>query len=142
MKKETVPLEPPAISVRETTEALPVQAAYATLGFSTTRLAHPDLYVLDVLAGILGHGRSSRLYEQLVRKRQVAQVVEAANYTPLDPGAFTIALAIAADGWPETIATSGSSTTAWNPASGNSLLIFCISMSPFMPSTDSIRMQA
>jgi zinc protease len=88
----TVPLEPPAISVRETTEALPVQAAYATLGFSTTRLAHPDLYVLDVLAGILGHGRSSRLYEQLVRKRQVAQVVEAANYTPLDPGAFTIAL--------------------------------------------------
>ena len=53
----TVPLEPPAISVRETTEALPVQAAYATLGFSTTRLAHPDLYVLDVLAGILGHLR-------------------------------------------------------------------------------------
>ncbi|HBH97305.1 MAG TPA: hypothetical protein DDX89_05930 [Candidatus Omnitrophica bacterium] len=88
----TVPFEPPAISVRETIEELPVQAAYVTLGFATTRLAHPDLYVLDVLAGILGHGRSSRLYEQLVRKRQVAQVVDAANYTPLDPGAFTVSL--------------------------------------------------
>lgn len=86
----TVPLEPPSIGVREMVEELPVQAAYVTLGFSTTRLAHPDLYVLDVLAGILGHGRSSRMYEQLVRRRQVAQAVDVSNYTPLDPGALTI----------------------------------------------------
>ncbi|MBI4354016.1 MAG: insulinase family protein [Candidatus Omnitrophica bacterium] len=84
------PEEPPQLSLRESVEELPVQAAYVLLGFSSTRLAHEDLYVLDVLAGILGHGRSSRLYEALVRKQQLAQAVDASNYTPLDPGAFTI----------------------------------------------------
>ncbi len=88
----TVPEEPPVLSARETVEELPVQAAYCLLGFPSTRLAHADLYVLDVLAGIVGHGRSSRLYEALVRKQQLAHVVDASNYTPLDPGAFTIYL--------------------------------------------------
>lgn len=88
----TVPAEPPVLSARATVEELPVQAAYCLLGFPSTRLAHPDLYVLDVLAGIVGHGRSSRLYEALVRKHQLAHVVDASNYTPLDPGAFTIFL--------------------------------------------------
>jgi zinc protease len=88
----TVPEEPPPLSPRRDVETLPVQAGYALLGFPSIRLAHPDLYPLDVLASILGHGRSSRLYEQLVRKTKLAQVVSASNYTPFDPGVFSLFL--------------------------------------------------
>ncbi len=90
--QQLVQTEPPTLSPREAIDELPVQAAYMTLGFPSTRLADPNLYALDVLAGILGQGRSSRLYEELVRKRQVAQIAAAANYTPFDPGAFTVYL--------------------------------------------------
>ncbi len=84
--------EPPAVSVKYAQEELPIQVAYAILGFSSTRLADPDLYPLDVLANVIGQGQSSRLYEGLVRKQQMAHTVSASNYTPFDPGAFTIAL--------------------------------------------------
>ncbi len=84
------PEELPPLSPKEQTEELEVQAGYMIIGFPSVRLAHPDLYPLDVLASILGQGRSSRLYEEVVRKQQLAQVVSAGNYTPEDPGAFTI----------------------------------------------------
>ncbi len=85
-----VPAEPPAASAKEAVVELPVQAAYVMLGFASTRLSDPDLYPLDVLANILGDGRSSRFYETLVRKRQLAHAISAWNYTPQDPGVFAI----------------------------------------------------
>ncbi len=89
-KQQLVPVEPPTASAKEATVELPVQAAYVMLGFSSTRLADPDLYPLDVLASVLGRGRSCRLYETIVRKRQLAHAIHAWNYTPYDPGAFVI----------------------------------------------------
>ena len=88
----SVPEEPRAISIKETREELPVQAAYGLIGFASVRLADPDLYPLDVLASIVGQGQSSRLYEALVHTRRVAHAVGAANYTPMDPGVFTVSL--------------------------------------------------
>lgn len=84
------PEEPPMMSAKRTVETLPVQAAYVMLGFPSTRLADPALYPLDVLANILGQGRSARLYEELVRTRQLVHAISAANYTPFDPGVFTV----------------------------------------------------
>jgi zinc protease len=86
----TVPAEPPAVSAKQASVELPVQAAYVLLGFSSVRLADPDLYALDVLSNILGHGRSSRLYETVVRTQRLAHAVSAWNYTPADPGVFGI----------------------------------------------------
>lgn len=88
----TVPTEPPAMSPRTDAEELPVQAAYVLLGFPSVRVADPDLYALDVLATIVGQGRSSRLYEALVRQQQLVQTVGASNYTPQDPGVFMISM--------------------------------------------------
>ena len=88
----SVPDEPPAITVRQMVEELQVQAAYTIVGFPSTRLADPDLFALDVLASIVGQGRSARLYEELIRKRTLAHAVGASNYTPVDPGAFTVFL--------------------------------------------------
>lgn len=88
----SVPEEPPAVSVKQAQESLPVQAAYVIFGFPSVRISDPELYPLDVLASIVGQGQSSRLHQELVRTRRVAHVVGAVNYTPLDPGAFTVFL--------------------------------------------------
>ncbi|MBI3011482.1 MAG: insulinase family protein [Candidatus Omnitrophica bacterium] len=88
--QQLVPAEPPAVSRKDASLELPVQTAYVMLGFSSTRLADPALYPLDVLANILGEGRSSRLYETVVRKRRLAHAIAAWNYTPYDPGVFAI----------------------------------------------------
>lgn len=89
-KQQLVPSEPPTASAKEAAVEAPVQAAYVMLGFTSTRLADPDLYALDVLAGIIGRGRSARLYDTLVRARQLTHTVQAWNYTPYDPGVFVI----------------------------------------------------
>ncbi|MBI3331148.1 MAG: insulinase family protein [Candidatus Omnitrophica bacterium] len=88
--QQLVPAEPPSASAKRITDELPVQTAYAMLGFSSVRLADPDLYPLDVLANIVGQGRSSRLYETVVRQRRLAHTITAWNYTPHDPGVFAI----------------------------------------------------
>ena len=88
--QQLVPSEPPAVSAKETSLELPVQTAYVMLGFSSTRLADPALYSLDVLASILGEGESSRLYETIVRQKQLAYAITSWNYTPYDPGLFVI----------------------------------------------------
>jgi len=82
--------EPPTASAKRAEVERPVQTAYVMLGVTSTRLADPDLYPLDVLASILGHGRSARLYETLVRKRRLIDAVHAFNYTPYDPGLFAV----------------------------------------------------
>ena len=88
--QQLVPPESPTASAKEASVDLPVQAVYAVLGFASVRLADPDLYALDVLSNILGDGRSSRLYETIVRKQQLAYAVASWNYTPYDPGAFAV----------------------------------------------------
>ncbi len=90
--QQIVPPEPPPASAKEVIVERPVQHAYSMLGFLSTRLSDPDLYPLDVLANILGHGKSSRLYDTLVRKRQLAHIASAWNYTPSDPGVFGMSL--------------------------------------------------
>ncbi len=88
--QQVVPLEPPAASAKRATLEWPAQSAYVLLGFPSTRLADPAVYPLDVLAGVLGQGRSSRLYESLVRQRQLADEIQAWNYTPYDPGVLAV----------------------------------------------------
>lgn len=41
-------------------------------GYHVPNLRHPDSYALEVLAGILSEGRSSRLYRSLVYEKQLA----------------------------------------------------------------------
>jgi len=49
-----------------------------------------DEYVLDLLAHILDTGRSSRLYRELVYKREIARDLEAFNYANEKAGAFVM----------------------------------------------------
>ena len=88
--QQLIPTEPPAASAKEAALELPVQTAHVILGFSSVRMSDPALYPLDLLASILGAGDSSRLYETVVRKRQLAYAISSSNYTPTDPGIFAV----------------------------------------------------
>ncbi|MFP4052973.1 MAG: M16 family metallopeptidase [Phycisphaerae bacterium] len=60
------------------------------MSFLTIPLLHEDLYALDVLAYILGEGRTSRLYQAVVRG-QVGTSVWCSSWTPTwGKGTFTI----------------------------------------------------
>ena len=57
-----LPAEPTQLTPRSVEKSLPMaRITQAQLGFRTVALADPDLYPLDVLAVIMGDGRTSRL---------------------------------------------------------------------------------
>jgi zinc protease len=61
----------------------------AMIAWKAPGAAHPDTYALDVLAGVLGEGRTSRLYQALVEKG-VASRVDAGSPTLRDPFLFYV----------------------------------------------------
>ncbi len=68
----------------ETGDVAQTQIAF---GWRTPGTSHPDTPVLEVLAGVLGTGRASRLY-RAVRERRLASAVSAYHYTPTEIGVF------------------------------------------------------
>ncbi len=86
-----VPKEPAQTRLRRATVRKEVNVEYAALGFHTVPLTHPDLFALDVLANVLGGGRSSRLYRRLHDELRLVHAIEAYSYTPgYDGGVFGV----------------------------------------------------
>ncbi len=59
------------------------------LGYPGIPLRHPDLYAMDLLASILGDGRSSRLSREVKDKGFVTDI-QASDYTPMYKGYFVV----------------------------------------------------
>lgn len=57
------------------------------IGWRTPGTHHPDTPSLELLSGVLGAGRASRLY-RAVRERRLASSVSAYHYTPTEIGVF------------------------------------------------------
>jgi zinc protease len=76
----------------------PGDTAYLMISWKTPVLTHPDSYALDALGLILGHGRTSRLYQALVEGK-LATEADASNETLRDPF-LLVAQATAAPGVP------------------------------------------
>lgn len=68
----------------------PVKQTYLAFGFPTPPAAHPDHEALDLVAGILGDGRNSRLVSSLREKKRLVWSISAANMTHQGPGLFAI----------------------------------------------------
>ncbi|MFQ3578021.1 MAG: insulinase family protein, partial [Verrucomicrobiia bacterium] len=68
----------------------PTELSRVYLAWHIPGVTHADLPALDVLAAVLGQGRSSRLYTELRDRRQLAFDVGAHAYTPSGPGLFLI----------------------------------------------------
>lgn len=71
-----------------------VNQAYVGVAFHGPSIAEEDSYVMDVIAAILGEGRSSRLHRELKEEKQLVNSVEAFFYSQRDDGLFFVTAAM------------------------------------------------
>ncbi len=90
-----LPQEPRQLDMRKSVVEMDVNLAYLMLGFRTVPLQHPDLYALDVLAAILGNGKSARMVRNIKDKQCLVQDVTVSSWTAnYGIGAFLIRAAL------------------------------------------------
>jgi zinc protease len=81
-----LPREPKQTAPREVIEEAPVELGHLHFAWHIPELRHGDVPILDVLAVVLGHGRSSRLYQEVRERKGVVHHVDAWTYSPGEPG--------------------------------------------------------
>jgi predicted Zn-dependent peptidase len=62
--------------------------AHLILGVPSYPIGHPDRYALQIVAGILGSGMSSRLFTEVRERRGLAYYVYATNHSYVDAGSL------------------------------------------------------
>ncbi len=92
-----LPPEPRQTAPREIIEEAPIELGHFYFAWHIPDLRHPDVPALDVLAVLLGHGRSSRLYQTVREEQGVAHSVDAWTYSPGNPGLFGMSATVDAD---------------------------------------------
>jgi len=85
-----VPSEPEQLGRREVHEEFGTELTKLSIAWRVPDLTHPDVPALDVLASILGDGRSARLYRQIREEQQLVMSIGSYCYTPGDSGLFGI----------------------------------------------------
>ncbi len=85
-----LPAEPPQVAPRFARKTGAYEVSRLASVYHTVGLSHPDTAALDVLAAIVGHGRSARLTEAIKEQQQLALDIGAWSHTPEDPGLFGI----------------------------------------------------
>ena len=114
-KKMVRTFEPPLALQTEPTQTTPrwaektfppARLTTMILGFHTVPLSHPDLYALDLMAVILGQGRTSRLYQSLKDREDLVLSVSASSWTPsYAPGLFNFSFTLDGKKLEPTLAT-------------------------------------
>jgi zinc protease len=85
----------------------PARLTTMMLGFHTVPLNHPDLYPLDLMAIILGQGRTSRLYHDVKDQKGLVLSVSASSWTPsYAPGLFSFSFSLARENVEPTLAAT------------------------------------
>ncbi len=93
-----VPVDPPQVGERRGRETFAVPASRLTMAWKIPASTDPDAPVYDVLAAMLGRGRSARLYRRLRQDRELALEISAWSWTgPGREGLF----AVSAESLPE-----------------------------------------
>ena len=72
--------------------AFDVKTPSVAMSFRVPDLQHPDVPALDLLAGVLGSGESSRLYQKLFYGKSVVTDASTSLYVPKDPGIIYVDL--------------------------------------------------
>lgn len=85
-----LPPEPPQVAPREARQTGHFEVTRMVMAWHTVPLSHPDAPVLDVLAAIVGQGRSSRLERKIKEQARLVHEIDAWSFTPQDPGLFGI----------------------------------------------------
>lgn len=77
-------------SQKRKTEYTDTQTGYMMIGFRGTDINNCDTYALDVLAQILGGGKTSRFYKNVKEQKGLAYAISASNGSFKDDGIFYI----------------------------------------------------
>jgi zinc protease len=85
-----IPQEPSQLGKRESHTEFPTELTRLQFAWHIPGLTHPDTPALDLLATILGSGRSSRLHRKIREELQLVHSISAYSYTPGDTGLFGI----------------------------------------------------
>lgn len=83
-----LPEEPTQAAAREVIEEAPVELGHFHFSWHIPDVRHADIPALDVLATLLGNGRSSRLFQNVREKKALAHSADAWTYNPGLPGLF------------------------------------------------------
>ncbi len=98
------PTEPEQTAERRFTLEDPLaQLALLNIGYKGVIGNTPDAYALQVLGTVLGSGQSSRLYQKLVKEKQLALSASAFANTRRGPGSFQLSANIAPGKKPEDV---------------------------------------
>ncbi len=91
------PEEPPQTALRQIIKKAQVQQVYLNMVWHIPSVTHKDMYPLDILETILGHGKSSRLYSRLKMNANLVYDVSAGAYALADPGLFSLDATLSPD---------------------------------------------
>jgi zinc protease len=97
MPPMVLPEEPKQTAAREIVEEAPIELGHLHFAWHIPELRHPDVPALDVLAVLLGSGRSSRLFQQVREKAGFVHHVDAWTYSPGNPGLIGVSAIVDAD---------------------------------------------
>ncbi|MES2439122.1 MAG: pitrilysin family protein [Verrucomicrobiota bacterium] len=93
-REPLVSIDPPQLGPRRARDTFAIPTSRISLAWKTPALDHPDAPAFDVLAGILGRGRASRLHRSLREEQELALEISAFSWT--GPGREGL-LAVSAD---------------------------------------------
>ncbi len=80
-REPLVVMDAPQLGPRRARETFAVPTSRISVAWKTPALDHPDAPAFDVLAGILGRGRSSRLHRVLREEKELALEISAFSWT-------------------------------------------------------------
>lgn len=89
-----LPSEPPQTAPREVIEEGAVELGHFHFAWHIPDLRHADVPALDVLAAVLGNGRSSRLYANVRDRLGLVTSIDAWTYSPGLPGLFGVSASV------------------------------------------------
>jgi zinc protease len=92
-----LPAEPRQTAAREIIEEASIELGHLHIAWHIPELRHPDVPILDVLAVLLGSGRSSRLYQEVREKQGLVHYADAWTYNPGNPGLFGVSAMVDAE---------------------------------------------
>src|SRR5438477_6311054 len=92
-----LPEEPKQVAARAVIEEAPIELSHFHFSWHIPDLRHSDVPLLDVLATLLGSGRSSRLFQEVREKKGLVNSVDAWTYTPGNPGLFGMSAIVEPD---------------------------------------------
>lgn len=95
-----LPAEPRQTAPRELVEEAAVQLGHLHASWHVPDLRHPDLPALDVLAVLLGGGRSSRLHQRVREQQRLVHAADAWTYSPGQPGLFGLSAVLDGEHFP------------------------------------------